>query len=148
MTWTPPSSGTEPTGAVAQDRDDADSQRAPSVDLVTALDRVSVITPERIVTRHRRRVLCYRELSEVVGLLLPVTRSQHMADESAVVAAIFARLPELSAESDHEIVASVISGALGRIWTDHADVTGMSDSRGVDESPDVGQGDIRTSYAV
>ncbi|PXW35063.1 UNVERIFIED_CONTAM: hypothetical protein DES50_1014 [Williamsia faeni] len=152
MTLTPPGSNAQPAKTTTtSDNGGADSAKVRPVELVAALARVSSTTPERIVTRYRQRALCYRELSDVVNQLITVTRSQQMDDGAAVVAAIFARLPELATESDHEIVASVVSGALGRVWADFADVTGMSDSSAIGEKRDsdpMDEGDIGAPFAV
>jgi hypothetical protein len=84
----------------------------------------------------------------VVAKLIVVTRSQQMDDGAAVLAAIFARMPELAKESDHEIVASVVTGAVGRIWADFADVSGMSGPGEKRDSDPPTQGEIGAPFAV
>ncbi|GAA1886845.1 hypothetical protein [Williamsia serinedens] len=120
-------------GTAASDQ----SLGAKASDLVTAVRRVAAATPGRVVTRYHYRGLTYRELDAALDLMVPVTRGQQMDDRAAVVAAVFAAIPSLSAERDPATVAAVIDGTFARVLTDLAELDIAADSspqRGVGTS--------------
>ncbi|WP_207840333.1 hypothetical protein [Williamsia soli] len=90
----------------------------PLAQLPEAVSRLTRVTPDRVVVRYRARGLNYRDLLAAINLMMPVTRSQNMDDRSAVVAAIFAGIPNLGSEPDSAVVASVVDAALARIGAD------------------------------
>lgn len=87
-----------------------------------AVGRVTRVTPDRVVVRYRAHSLNYRNLSAAIHLMMPVTRGQNMDDRSAVVAAIFAGIPDLGSETDSAVVAAVVDAALARIAVDHGEL--------------------------
>jgi hypothetical protein len=88
------------------------------VELPDAVGEITRVTPDRVVARYKSRALTYRDLTAAINLMMPVTRSQHMDDRSAVVAAIFAGIPALGSEADGSTVADVVDGALAQITND------------------------------
>ncbi|MFD0924509.1 hypothetical protein [Williamsia deligens] len=72
--------------------------------------------------RYHYRAISYRELDAALDLMVPVTRGQQMDDRAAVVAAVFAAIPSLSAERDPATVAAVIDGTFARVLADLAEV--------------------------
>ncbi|GGF24646.1 hypothetical protein [Williamsia phyllosphaerae] len=91
-------------------------------DLVTAVGRLAESTPDRVVIRYHYRSMSYRDLAAAIELMVPVTRSQQMDDRAAVVAAIFAGMPALSAERNPATVASVVDGTFARVLSDLSDL--------------------------
>lgn len=88
------------------------------VDLPAAVGEITRVTPDRVVVRYRSRALTYRDLTGAINLMMPVTRNQYMDDRSAVVAAIFAGIPALGAETDGSVVAAIVDDALAQIRGD------------------------------
>lgn len=88
------------------------------VDLPAAVGEITRVTPDRVVVRYKSRALTYRDLTGAINLMMPVTRNQNMDDRSAAVAAIFAGIPALGAETEGSVVAGIVDEALAQICGD------------------------------
>jgi hypothetical protein len=98
-------------------------------DIFNVVRRVASVTPHRVIASYGQSSVTYRAMCVAIEQMMQVTRSHRMDDRAAAVAAVFACLPALAAQTDVLVVSDVVDGAFAQILRDGAMLTESSSRR-------------------